>query len=60
MKAGCTYNYANSTLIIPNVLTNMCYIPLGTTTKYIWLYQDINLTQKGISWKLQYNASIIN
>jgi len=60
MKAGCTYNYANSTLLIPNILTNMCSIPSGTITKYIWLWQDINLTQKGISWKLQYNTSIIS
>ena len=58
MKAGCTDNYANATLLIPNVLTNMCNINI--LSKYIWIYQDINFTQKGISWKLQYNGSIIS
>ncbi len=59
MKASCTGHYHNASLLIPAVLTNMCLIPSGQITKYIWLYQDINLTEKGMAWRLKYNASIV-
>ena len=60
MKASCTGNYANSTILLPNILTNMCAIPANQSYKAVWLYQDINLSiRKGLRWKLQYNASKI-
>ncbi len=57
MKANCGPEYHNSTLLVPDVWTNLCVLQSNTLTKYIWLWQDINLTKKGISWLLQYNAS---
>lgn len=60
MKAGCTNNYANTTILPANEWTLMCGLNANVTTKYIWLYQDVNLTKKGISWRLKYNVSIIN
>ena len=59
MKASCTGYYHNSTLLVPNVWTNLCVVPANTTTKFIWLFQDINLTKKGLAWKLQYNVTIL-
>ena len=60
MKAGCTSNYANSTQLLDKVLTPMCLIQNMTTTNYIWLWQDINFTQKGLSWQIRYNATAVN
>ena len=60
MKANCGPEYHNATLLVPDVWTNLCVLQSNTLTKYIWLWQDINLTKKGISWLLQYNATKIN
>jgi len=59
MKASCTGYYHNATNLSSGTLTNLCVIPANTTTKFIWLFQDINLTKKGVAWKLQYNVSIL-
>ena len=59
MKANCVENYANATLLEPNALTSICIIPSNSITKYIWLYQDINLTQKGMRWRLLYSAVVV-
>ncbi len=57
MKANCGPEYHNATLLVPDVWTSLCVLQRNTLTKYIWLWQDINLTKKGISWLLQYNAT---
>ena len=56
--ASCTSSYHNATRLLPYTLTQICWLP-KSSTNYIWLFQDINLSQKGLSWKLQYNATII-
>ena len=60
MKSSCTGNYENSTLLIPNAPTLACFLQNNTPTNYVWLYQDINLTQKGIAWKLLYTAVTVS
>lgn len=58
MKASCSgHHYQNATLLVPDTFTQICPISAGTITKYVWLFQDINLTEKGMRWKLQYNVT---
>lgn len=59
MYASCTKFYQNATRLLPFTLTNICQLSKNSTN-YIWLFQDINLSLKGLSWKLQYNASMIS
>lgn len=59
MKASCTNDYQNATLLPSGTLTQVCLLPNAVITNYIFLYQDINFTQKGITWEINYNASII-
>ena len=58
MKAGCTSNYANSTVLIPNIMTGMCNIPNNTLTQFIWLWQDINSPYRGLKADLNYNITV--
>lgn len=60
MKASCTNSYANSTVLVPNVLTNMCIVPNSTTTKFVWLWQDILAPFRGMRSTLNYNISRVN
>ena len=60
MKASCTgNNYANATTLYPGEQINMCDVRSSTTSKFIWLFQDIINPFKGLAWTLQYNSSII-
>ena len=60
MKVSCTGHYQNATLLPIATSTPMCVLAPSVVTKYVWLYQDINLTEKGVEWALNYGASIVS